>query len=77
MNSIKNNTDLLAYLIERASSGESRWFGFEQQKIAGIQLAYDLAKAYANEMTPEQVVDYVIKLNGQIYTKLLTGKNHS
>lgn len=73
---IQNNNDLLAYLIDRAKSGEARWFGFEQQKIAGIQLCYEMAKIYADKMTAEQIVDYVIKLNGQIYSKLLTGKNH-
>lgn len=75
MTVIQNNKDLLTYLLEQAGSGERRWFGFEQQKVVGIHLAYDLARNHADKMTPEQIVDFVIRLNGAIYHKLITGKN--
>lgn len=76
MNTIKNTTDLLSYLIEQAGSGDPKWFGFQQQKIMGIKLAYEIAKLHADKMTPDEVVEYVIRLNGAIFHKLIVGKNN-
>jgi hypothetical protein len=74
---IQNNNDLLDYLLEQAASKDRRWFSFEQQKILGIQIAYDIARNHADKMSPEQVVDYVIRLNGAIYHKLIVGNNRT
>ena len=72
---IKNNTDLLGYLLNQASSGNKNWFGFPQQRLAGIHTAYEIAKNHAGTMSPEEVVDYVIKLNNTIYQKMITADN--
>jgi hypothetical protein len=74
MTTIQNNNDLLGYLINQAESGKKDWFGFSQQKITGINLAFDIAKHHANSMTPEEVVDYVIQLNSFIFKKIIIGK---
>ena len=66
--------DLLAYLITQSSSGAKNWFGFQQQKITGINLAYEIAKNHANVMEPEEVTDYVARLNDSIYKKLIKGE---
>lgn len=71
MTQINNSQDLLAYIISQANSGQKNWFGFQQQRIAGIDAAYKMAILHADKMTPEQVVDYVTKLNNTIYDKML------
>jgi hypothetical protein len=73
MTTIQNNNDLLNYLIDLANSGQKNWFGFPQQRIAGIHLAYEIASRHADKMTPEDVVDYAIKINNAIYNKILKG----
>jgi hypothetical protein len=74
MSIIQNNNDLLGYLINQAESGKKDWFGFSQQKITGINLAFDIAKNHADSMSPEEVVDYVIQLNSMIFKKIIIGK---
>lgn len=71
MTQINNSQDLLAYIINQSSSGQKNWFGFQQQRIAGIDTAYKIAILHADKMTPEQVVDYVTKLNNTIYDKMI------
>lgn len=71
MTQINNSQDLLAYIISQSNSGQKNWFGFQQQRIAGIDAAYKMAILHADKMTPEQVVDYVKKLNDTIYDKML------
>lgn len=71
MTHINNTQDLLAYIINQSSSGQKNWFGFQQQRIAGIDTAYKIAILHADKMTPEQVVDYVTKLNNTIYDKMI------
>jgi len=71
---IQNNTDLLAYIIEQSSSGQKNWFGFQQQKITGINVIYDIAKNHADKFTPDEIVEYVMKLNNAIYHKLIKGE---
>ncbi len=63
--------DLLNFLISQANSGQKNWFGFQQQKIAGINVAYEIAKIHADKMTPEEVAEYAFKLNNAIYSKLV------
>jgi hypothetical protein len=68
---IQSNNDLLSYLISQANSGTKNWFGFQQQKIAGIDVAYKIAANHADKMTPEEVAEYVLKLNNCIYDKFI------
>ena len=69
---IQNNSlDLLNFIVSQANSGNKDWFGFQQQRIAGINMAYEIAKRHADKMSPEQVVDYVAKLNNAIFDKLI------
>lgn len=72
---IQNNSqDLLNYLVSQANSGNKNWFGFQQQRIAGINVAYEIAKHHADKMTPEQCAEYALKLNNAIYSKLVKGE---
>ena len=68
---IKSNDDLLSYLVSQAGSGQKNWFGFAQQRLTGIALAHDIAKNHADKLTPEEAVDYAVKLNNQIYQKII------
>ena len=74
MTTIQNSHDLLSYLVTLSHSGNKNWFGFPQQRIAGIHLAYEIAKLHADKMTPEEIVEYVIKLNNVIFVKILRGE---
>jgi hypothetical protein len=73
MTTIQNTNDLLSYLVTLNQTGQKNWFGFPQQRIAGIHLAYEIAKTHADKMSPEEVVDYVVRLNNAIFQKLLKG----
>jgi hypothetical protein len=68
---IQSNNDLLGFLISQSNSGVKNWFGFQQQRIAGINTAYEIAKIHADTLSPEEVVDYVVKLNNAIYQKMI------
>ena len=68
---IKSSDDLLSYLVSQAGSGQKNWFGFAQQRLTGIALAHNIAKNHADKLTPEQVVDYAVKLNNAIYQKII------
>jgi len=70
---IQNSNDLLSYIVNLSSSGQKNWFGFTQQRIAGIHLAYELAKRHADKMSPDDIVDYVINLNNSIFNKIIKG----
>ena len=73
---IQNNQELLAYLLSQANSGTKNWFGYVQQRITGINLAHAIAANHADTMTPDEITDYVIKLNNSIYHKLIKGDGH-
>lgn len=73
MTDINNSHDLLSYIVSQASSGNKNWFGFQQQRIVGIHLAYEIAKNHADTMTPEEVADYAFRLNNAVYSKLVKG----
>ena len=74
LDNTKNNSEaLLTFLITQANSGSKNWFGFQQQRIAGIHIAYEIAKLHADKMTPEEVADYAYKLNNAIYSRLVKG----
>jgi hypothetical protein len=68
---IKSSNDLLDYLVSQANSGQKNWFGFAQQRLTGINLAHEIAKNHADKLTPEEVVDYAVKLNNTIYQKII------
>ena len=68
---IKSQNDLLGFLISQAGSGQKNWFGFAQQRLTGINLAHEIAANHADKMTPDEVVDYVVLLNNNIYQKLI------
>ena len=68
--------DLLTYLITQSSSGAKNWFGFQQQKIMGINLCYEIAKTHAADMSPDEVTEYVLRLNDSIYKKLIKGESN-
>jgi hypothetical protein len=71
---IENNNDLLGYIIQQSAVGGKNWFGFPQQKIAGIHLAYEIAKLHADKMSSDDIVNFVINLNNKIYTKIIKGE---
>ncbi len=66
-----NSFDLLAFLITQSTSGQKNWFGFHEQRVAGIDLAYKIAINHADKLSPTEIVDYVISLNNEIYAKIL------
>jgi hypothetical protein len=69
--SLNDSNDLLSFIVTHANSGSKNWFGFQQQRIAGIHMAYEIAKLHADKMTPEEVAEYVLNLNNCIYNKLI------
>lgn len=73
---IQNSSDLLSFLVAQSSSGNKNWFGFQQQRIAGIKTAYMIAERHADKMTPDEIVDYVQKLNNAIYHKIIKGDSN-
>ena len=75
LNSYLLNNGLLDYLVNRASSNDKNWFGFPEQRITGITLAHEIAKHHADKMTPDEVVNYAIKLNDACYHKIIKSQN--
>ena len=73
MTTIQNSTDLLNFIITQANSEHKNWFGFQEQKIAGINTAYAMAINHADKMTPDEIVDYVLRLNNLIFQKIIKG----
>jgi hypothetical protein len=67
---VKDSNDLLNFLIAQSDSSKN-WFGFQQQRITAIVLAHDIARAHADKMTPDEVVNYAINLNESIYHKII------
>lgn len=68
---IKNTSDLLNFFITQSSDGEKNWFGFHEQKLVKMNLAFEMAKLHAPNMTPTEVVDYVNELNNKIYNNIV------
>jgi N-methylhydantoinase A/oxoprolinase/acetone carboxylase beta subunit len=69
---ITDSNDLLGYLEAQAATGDKQWFGFLQQKIIAITLANQIAANHADKMTPDQIVEYVVELNNQIFQKIIS-----
>lgn len=76
MTTQNNSNDLLAYLVIQANSGAKDWFGFRQQRILGIHVAYKIAEHHADKMSPEQVADYAMRLNNAIFLRLVKGESN-
>ena len=74
MTEINNTDDLFSYIVSQSNSGAKNWFGFQQQRIVGIHMAYEIAKNHADKLTPEEIAEYVDKLNTAIYKKLIKGE---
>jgi hypothetical protein len=74
MTKLNGSDELLTYIISQSNSGSKNWFGFSQQRITGIYLAYEIAKLHADKIPPEQIVEYVDRLNTSIYKKLIKGE---
>jgi hypothetical protein len=71
---IQNSQDLLSYIVAMSNSGQKNWFGFPQQRIVGIHLAYEIAKVHADKMTAEEIADFVVRLNNAVFQKLVKGE---
>jgi len=74
---IKNNNDLanyLTYLAGQADSGVKDWFGWQQQKLMGVDLAYQIASHHADKLTPDEITHFVKKLNNSIFEHLIKPK---
>lgn len=70
----QNNSEaLLNFLVAQANSGQKNWFGFSQQKVVGISACYEIAKYHADKMSPEEIADYVVRLNNAVFNKLIKG----
>ena len=74
MTTPNNSEALINYLVSQSNSGSKNWFGFQQQRVAGIHLAYEIAKNHADKMTPEECADYAVRLNNAVYNKLIKGE---
>jgi hypothetical protein len=70
---VKDSNDLLNFLVNQASSSKN-WFGFTEQRITAISLAHDIARNFADKITPDEAVAYAIDLNQKIYDKIIKTK---
>ena len=75
--SVDNHSDLLNFIIEQSSSGEKDWFGYTQQKIVGVYIAFALAVEHGDKLTPDEIVDYVNSLNNAVFKKLIIGQRNN
>jgi len=67
---IQNTNDLLSFLVTQAESRRD-WFGFTQQRMTAITLAHEIAARHADKFTPQEVVEYAIAINAQIFQKII------
>ena len=70
MTTIQNTNDLLGFLIAQAETRKD-WFGFTQQRLTAVSLAHEIAKNHANTMSPEEVVDFAVRVNDSIYQHII------
>lgn len=68
---IKNDNDLLSYLLAESLKAPKSWFGYPQQKLTGIALAHAIAANNADKMTPKEIVQFVNELNDEIYLGII------
>tara|TARA_B110000503_G_C7101205_1_gene393852 strand:- start:1221 stop:1448 length:228 start_codon:yes stop_codon:yes gene_type:complete len=67
---IKDNNDLLNFLVSQASARKD-WFGFFEQRMTAVTLAHEIARVHADKLTPAEVVQYALDLNQAIYNKII------
>lgn len=67
---IQNTNDLLSFLISQSESRKD-WFGFTQQRLTAVNLAHEIAKRHADKMTPQEVVQYAVEVNDNIYQSII------
>jgi len=70
---VKDSNDLLNFLVNQASASKN-WFGFTEQRITAISLAHDIARNFADKITPEEAEAYATELNQAIYDKIIKTK---
>jgi hypothetical protein len=70
---VKDSNDLLNFLVNQASASKN-WFGFTEQRITAISLAHDIARNFADKITPDEAVAYATELNQAIYDKIIKTK---
>ena len=70
---VKDSSDLLNFLVAQASTSKN-WFGFTEQRITAISLAHDIARNFADKITPDEAVAYATELNQAIYDKIIKTK---
>jgi hypothetical protein len=75
--SLDNHSDLLNFIIEQSASGAKDWFGYPQQKIVGVYIAFALAIQHGDKFTPDEIVDYVYSLNNAVFNKLIIGQRNN
>lgn len=68
---VKNSDDLLTFFVNEAEKGNKQWFGWLQQKMTGITLIHQIAARHADKMTPDEIVDYVNRLNSSIFNRMI------
>ena len=68
---IQSSNDLLSYLVDQAIADPKKWYGYLQQKITGIVLIHAIAANHADKMSPEEVIEYVMKINDLIHNNLI------
>jgi len=71
MITIQNTNDLLAFLTTEMEKNSKQWYGFTQQKLLNIKLVHEIAARNADVLDPAEVVEYVLKLNDEIYNKII------
>ncbi len=71
MTDIQHKGDLFAYLINQSDAGTKAWFGFRQQKIAAINLSYEMAARHGDKMTPDEIADYAKRLSDAVFEKIV------
>lgn len=68
---IQNSEDLLTFIVTQSKSGNKAWFGFQQQRIVGIYMCYEMAKIHGDKMSADEIVEYVIGLNNAVFKKMI------
>jgi len=74
---INNNSDLLGYLLKQSLIAPKNWFNYPQQKLTGISLVHAIAANHADKMSPQEIVQYVVQLNNEIYNGIILQKDNT
>ena len=71
MDTVEAMIDNFAYLINQSDAGTKAWFGFRQQKIAAINLSYEMAARHGDKMTPDEIAEYAKRLSDAVFEKIV------